>query len=323
MEAHQVRDKMQAVKEEIEKVLVGKSELLDLILTSVIAGGHILLEDTPGMGKTLMAKTLAGVCNIRFARIQFTPDLLPTDVTGLNYYNQKEGCFVLRKGPIFCNLLLADEINRATPRTQSSLLECMEERQVTIDGDTYLLDLPFFVIATQNPVETAGTFPLPEAQMDRFFMQLSMGMPTREEELLILERFQKGNPFYSIENKITGKEIKELQNSFQDIYVHSDLKQYLLSLVEKTRKDKSIALGISPRGTLALFKAIQAYALLQGRNYALPEDIKRLAVPVLAHRIVLYGGESERLNGKTIIQKFMSEIEVPTENWSGAEKNEK
>lgn len=303
------------LKENINKVIIGKDTVLDLVLTSVIAGGHVLLEDVPGTGKTVLAKSLAKSIDSEFSRIQFTPDLLPSDVTGINYYNQKEGEFVFRKGPVFCHILLADEINRATPRTQSSLLECMEEKQVTIDGVTHKLEHPFFVIATQNPVETAGTFPLPEAQLDRFLMQISMGTPTKEEELAIMNRFLADNPLEELNPACTREDILEMQRAYKEIYVHPLLMGYIADLVAATRVTEAIVMGASPRGTLALLNAVRAYALVCGRDFVTPEDIKALAVPVLAHRLIIQRG-SARHNSQAALLEVMEQVEVPTEDWS-------
>lgn len=265
----------------------------------------------------MLAKTLARSIQAEFARIQFTPDLMPSDVTGLNYFNQKQGEFVFRKGPVFANIVLGDEINRATPRTQSSLLECMEERQVTIDGQTRPVGNPFFVIATQNPVETAGTFPLPEAQLDRFLMQIDMGLPDAAQEMQILNRFIHDNPLEEMEPVMNLEELRMLSRSCREIYIHPSLMEYIVALVQATRADKRALMGVSPRGTLALLRAVQAYAMLQGRDYAVPEDIKALAVPVMAHRIVIAGGGLSS-DKRRFIEQILAGVAVPSENWNAA-----
>lgn len=305
-----------AVRANIGLVLVGKEEVTDLLLSAIIAEGHMLLEDVPGTGKTMLAKSLAKSMDLSFSRIQFTPDLLPSDVTGLNYYNQKAGEFVFRQGPVFTNILLADEINRATPRTQSSLLECMEEHQVTIDGETRTLEEPFFVIATQNPVETAGTYPLPEAQLDRFLMQISMGLPDSREELEILNRFGKTSPFAELTSVLSREELMELQRMAKEVYVHPLLLDYLVELVQATRTSPKVVGGVSPRGSLAFYRAVRAYALVKGRSYVVPEDLKALAVPVLAHRLVTARTMTGGSTGRQIIEQILDTVSVPTEDWS-------
>ncbi len=297
----------------IGKVIIGKEEVVTKLLTALLAEGHVLLEDVPGTGKTKVAKSLAKSLDATFSRIQFTPDLLPGDITGLTIYDQKQGEFVLRKGPAFTNILLADEINRATPRTQAGLLECMEERQITIDGKTYPAGVPFFVIATQNPVETAGTFPLPEAQMDRFMMKLSMGLPSKEEERQIMERYMKDEPLAALNPVFSPEELKQAKDEIENIFVHKCVLEYMVDIVAATREGKNVLMGVSPRGTLALLRCVKAYAYLQGRNFVTPDDVKALAVAVLAHRIVMgYGRAGE---SKTIVEKIIASTTVPTEEF--------
>lgn len=305
-----------AVKENIGRVMIGSASVIDLLLTSMIADGHVLIEDVPGMGKTVLAKSLAKSVSARFSRIQFTPDLLPSDVTGLNYFNQKENEFIFSPGPAFCNILLADEINRATPRTQSSLLECMGERQITVDGETMQLEAPFFVIATQNPIETLGTYPLPEAQLDRFLMRISMEAPDKEQEKAILLRFMRDEPLETLGSVCTGADILELQRLAREIYVHPVLLDYLVSLTQATRDWPNVEMGVSPRGSLALLRAVRAFALVRGGTYVVPEDIKAVAVPVLAHRIQLSGSAGLVAAQKQVIADVLASVPLPTEDWS-------
>lgn len=307
-----MNDVLKNIRENVAKVMIGKDEVTKLLLTSLVAGGHVLLEDVPGTGKTVLAKTLAKSMGCQFERVQFTPDLLPSDVTGLSYFNQKKGSFVFKNGPVFTNILLADEINRATPRTQSSLLECMGEGQVTVDGVTRVLEAPFFVIATQNPVETIGCFPLPEAQLDRFLMKIYMGSLSHTEERQMLDRFIQSEPLQTISAVASAEEIRLLQKQCQAVYVHDDLRDYIVRLVQETRtRDNS---GVSPRGTLALLRASQGYALVEGRDFVVPEDIKAIAVPVLAHRMMLENENEQRK--QSIVRKLLESVAVPTEDWS-------
>lgn len=314
MNYNEVYEKLQEIKANINRVIIGKSDEIDYLLTAFVAGGHVLLEDTPGTGKTVMAKSLARSLGGAFSRIQFTPDLLPADITGLNIYNQKTQEFQFIKGPAFTNILLADEINRATPRTQSSLLECMEEKQITVDGTTYTLNESFFVIATQNPIETSGTFPLPEAQLDRFMIQLSLGFPTQEEEIAIASRMLANSPLETLEPVCQIEELLEMRKTARAIYVHPDLLEYLVKLVQATRSHEAIESGVSPRGTIAFLRACQVYAILHKRDFITPEDVKALFVPVCGHRILFLVG-STRKEEADVLSSILSSIPVPSEDW--------
>jgi len=296
----------------ISRVIVGKEHVMELLIVGLLAEGHVLLEDIPGLGKTLIAKSLAKSIGASFKRVQFTPDLLPADITGFNVYDQRSGQFVFQQGPVMTNVLLADEINRTIPRTQSSLLESMEERQVTVDGKTHSLPHPFFVMATQNPIELEGTFPLPEAQLDRFLLRIRLGYPEQNEEIAILERFQEEDPLQELSSVATPAEVSRLQHARKKIHVSRAVREYITSLVGATRANPLLRLGASPRGSLGLMRSGQALAALRGREYVLPDDIKFLAVPVLAHRLILK--EEERLRGTSqedVVKQIMGRISVP------------
>ena len=305
-----------SILDNVGKVIVGKDDVVVKVLTSILAGGHILLEDVPGTGKTMLAKTVAKSIDCEFKRIQFTPDLLPSDITGLHIYNQKSGEFVLSKGPVFTNIILADEINRATPRTQSALLECMEEQQVTIDGDTLKLEEPFIVLATENPVETAGTYPLPEAQLDRFLMKLEMGYPDKAAEVKILNRFLNNNPVTDLESVCTRQDIADMKKKAKEVYIHPSLINYIAELAQATRKMSEVAIGISPRGSIAMVNAARAYAYVNGRDYVVPSDIKELSVCVWAHRLVFSTGLVSKGSREQAVNAAFAQVEVPTEEWT-------
>lgn len=302
--------------ENIGKVIIGKEQTIKLLLTALVAGGHVLVEDVPGTGKTKLAKALSKTLDARFSRIQFTPDLLPSDITGLNIFDREKNTFILRKGPVFTNILLADEINRATPRTQAGLLECMEERQVTIDGVSYEPGRPFFVIATQNPVESAGTFPLPEAQMDRFMMKLSMRLPERTEELAILDRYMDTEPLDKLENILTLEELENMHRDAAQVFVHPCIREYMVDVIQATRNGEGIVMGASPRGSLSLLRCAKAYAYLEGRTYVIPDDVKAVAVPVLAHRVIMAYGQGGAKGSETLIKSILQNTPVPTENFT-------
>ena len=312
MEYVQIASLAAKLNQNIAQVIVGKEKETELILTALLAGGHVLLEDVPGTGKTTLAKALAGSLSCAFSRVQFTPDLLPSDITGLRVYSQHSGEFSFIKGPVFTNILLADEVNRATPRTQSALLECMEERQVTESGVTYPLAAPFLVIATQNPVETQGTFPLPEAQLDRFMLKLSLGYPSGDEALAMMKRFLTDTPLDAVSPVASGEMIEKAAKLIRTCAVSEDVMRYMAELVQAARDESKVRLGPSPRALLALMRCAQALASIRGRDYVIPDDVKTLAVPVLAHRVILRGMHSE-LTGEAFIRDVLARVAVPTE----------
>lgn len=312
MTVHEVAELTQRVVANIEKVIIGKRAVLMVAWAAYLSEGHILLEDVPGVAKTMLARALARSVGCTFKRLQCTPDLLPSDVTGVSIFNQKSGEFEFRPGPIFAQTLLADEINRATPRTQSALLEAMAERRVSVDGQTYLLKPPFLVIATQNPIDQEGTFPLPEAQLDRFLVRLSLGYPTLEEESQMLQRLQKGHPIEEIKPVATAEEVLAAQAAVREVYVDEKVRRYILDIIHASREHEDVLLGASPRATLALFRTAQALAAIQERDFVVPDDVKRLAIPVLAHRIILK--PESRLRKRTpplVVQELVTDARVP------------
>lgn len=302
-----------AVLEPVCSVIVGKREVAQLVLTCFVCSGHVLLEDVPGTGKTMMLRAFSKVLGGKFSRIQFTPDLLPSDLTGIDFYNQKTGEFEFRSGPLFANIVLADEINRATPRTQSSLLEAMEERQISVDGKTYPLEEPFMVMATQNPLESYGTFPLPEAQTDRFFMRLHMGYPDRQEELELIGRPSTAHMINSLQATVTPEDIAYVRENYTQVKFSPVVSGYLMDLVEKTRQDSGFSVGVSTRGAIALYKAAQVTAAFRSRDFVIPEDVKDMAPHVLGHRLSSSSLASSR-DVQTYLQKLIAAVPVPTEN---------
>jgi MoxR-like ATPase len=302
------------VRENVQQVIVGKGDVIDLALVAVLCEGHILIEDVPGIGKTTLARSLAASLGCTFRRIQFTPDLLPSDVTGINFFNQKTQTFEFRPGPVMSQVVLADEINRATPRTQSALLEAMQEQQITVDGDTYRLPRPFLVLGTQNPIELEGTFPLPEAQVDRFLMRLSIGYPAESEEHEMLLRFERSDPLESLSAVTSPEELIAMQRRVRETRVEESVRGYIVDIVRATRTHADIELGVSPRGTLALYRCAQALAAIKDREYVLPDDVKLLAPYVLTHRIII--SPTTRLRGRSLSEVLMDVIEkvpVPVE----------
>ncbi len=314
MKIEEIHEKGSAVLNEVGKVIVGKEHVLKLMLTTILADGHILLEDLPGLAKTLMAKSFASAMGVQFTRVQFTPDLLPSDILGVSVFNQKTLEFEFRRGPVFTNFLLADEINRAPPKTQSALLEAMQERQVTVEGNTYILPKPFIVIATQNPIEQEGTYPLPEAQLDRFLVRLRVGYPTKAEEVEILRRrIARKKEEADVQRILSAEQVVEMQRAIEDVYVSDAILEYITDIVTATREDKrEVEIGASPRGSLALLKLSRAYAALEGRDYVIPDDVKAVAVPALSHRLIL---KRElwytKVSPERIMEKLLEKVPVP------------
>lgn len=311
----EVKELVDKLRDNVSKVILGAEDTIDYILTAILAGGHVLIEDQPGTGKTMLAKAFAKSMNGDFKRVQFTPDLLPSDITGLSIYNQKEQQFVLSKGPVFTNVLLADEINRATPRTQSSLLEAMEERQVTIDGETMQLARPFLVIATENPLETIGTFPLPEAQLDRFLMKLDMGKSTKEHELSIIDCYIGNSPLNTLEAVCDMEQLIQAQERISKVFVHQDIRKYIVDIVFALRENSRVQAGVSTRGILAMVKSAQAYAAMSGRNYVEPDDVKKLAPRIFGHRIIAVGSQNQYKKNYDLVNEVVVTVKVPVESW--------
>jgi MoxR-like ATPase len=311
----EIRDAAARIRENVARVIVGRDDVIEMALVALLCEGHVLLEDVPGLGKTLMAKALARSVGCEFRRIQFTPDLMPSDVTGINFYNQKQGEFEFRAGPLIANIVLADEINRATPRTQSSLLEAMEERQLTIDGVTMLLPRPFLVLATQNPIELEGTFPLPEAQLDRFLLRVRMGYPDAKEEDEILLRFEAENPLDTLQPVVQAAELTRLSAQLPSVHCEPAVRDYIIRIARATRDHQAVELGVSPRASLALFRASRALAAVRGRGFVLPDDVQHLAPAVLGHRIML--AAQSRLRGRNteaLVREILDQTPVPVKD---------
>lgn len=308
----EVKDFSERIVDNIEEVIVGKRSTVLQAVVSLLCQGHLLIEDVPGVGKTMLARSMARSLGCSFSRIQFTPDMLPSDVTGVSIFNQVSREFEFRAGPVMAQIVLADEINRATPKTQAALLEAMEERTVTVDGVTRSLPRPFMVMATQNPIEYEGTFPLPEAQIDRFLMRIRLGYPNRDDEIQVMERQQYRHPFETLEQIMTVDELSQMQEAIKNVYTAPSIKRYIVALSRQTREHPEVYLGVSPRGSLALYRTSQALAAMEGRDYVLPDDIKALAVPTFAHRIILAPAARLRdLNAEQIVREILSSVPVP------------
>jgi MoxR-like ATPase len=308
----EVQDLVEKVTANVEKVIIGKREEIHLTLIALLCEGHLLIEDVPGVGKTMLARSISKSIGCAFRRIQFTPDMLPSDVTGVSVYNQKTGEFEFRPGPVMAQIVLTDEINRATPKTQSALLEAMEERQITVDGVTYPLASPFLVLATQNPIEYEGTFPLPEAQVDRFMMRITLGYPSPADEMHMLDMQRFAHPVQSLDQVVTVEELLAAQEAVKRVYVDDLIKEYIVSLVNATRKHPDVYLGASPRGSLALYKGSRARAAIQGRDYVIPDDIKALAEPTLAHRLIISpSARIKNVDPRAVIQETLNSVPVP------------
>jgi MoxR-like ATPase len=314
-EIRQVQNAARVIRQNVSRVIVGKEAVIDLLMVALLCEGHVLFEDVPGIGKTTLAKSLARSLGCSFQRIQFTPDLLPSDITGITFYNQKKGEFEFRPGPLLSQVVLADEINRATPRTQSALLEAMEERQISVERETLLLPRPFIVIATQNPIELEGTFPLPEAQLDRFLIRLRLDYPSRTEERLILQRFREDQPLEELTPVLGADQLQGLQKMIRRVRVEPSVESYIVELVRATREHSGVELGVSPRGTLALYRTSQAFAAIHGRSYVIPDDVKHVALAVLSHRMI--ATSQSRLHGRImeqIIDEVLHTVAVPVES---------
>jgi MoxR-like ATPase len=317
LSVRKVRSLAEAIRNNVERMIIGKRAIIDLLLVALLSDGHVLIEDVPGIGKTMMAKALARSLGATFQRVQGTPDLLPTDITGVSYFDSRHNEFVFRQGPLFTQILLVDEVNRATPRTQSALLEAMAERQVTVERTTMPLPRPFLVIATQNPVELEGTFPLPEAQLDRFLLRVQIGYPSEEEEQAILHRFKQEEVLETLQPVITAEQILAVQGAIRQVHWQPEVERYLLAIVRATRGHPSVQLGVSPRGTLALYRACEAFAALQGRDYVQPDDVKHLSPPVLSHRLLTTS--RSRMRGQQsveIITNIVENTPVPVEKFA-------